>query len=106
MNEKFRAPQSVSPQQLKEVETKDIPESQYKRILRNLRTVTENLKSTREYLSDKLYLVTGSLDRGTRGEEPKIKEVFVPLVGELDEIYNDLYDINEDINFILNNVEL
>jgi len=85
----------------------EVPENQYRRVLRKLRTITENLKTTRDYLSDKLYPLTGSLDRGSTIQKPsEIKEVLVPLANELDEIYIELDDINEHINFILNNVEI
>lgn len=81
--------------------------SQYRRVLKKLMRVTQDLKVTREYLSDKLYPLTGGLNRESVVQKPsEIKEVLVPLANELDEIYIELDDINEHINFILNNVEL
>ncbi len=80
-------------------------DSQYRKILKRLRSITESLKSTEVYLSDKLYPLTGSIQQVTDNCNIP-QEVFVPLVSELNDIYNELTSVNDTINFILNRVEL
>ena len=80
-------------------------DSQYRKVLKRLRSITESLKSTESYISDKLYPLTGSI-QGVNDNSEIPQEIFVPLVSELNDVYKDLVDINDNINFILNHVEL
>lgn len=82
-------------------------DSQYRKVLKRLRSITESLKSTVVSSYDKLYPLTGSIQQvqvADNGNTPQ--EVFVPLVSELNDIYDELTGVNDNINFILNHVEL
>lgn len=79
-------------------------DKQYGRILKRLINVTDQLKATRSYLADKLYPLTGPLSGNVKADSPQ--EELVPVADELNRIYEDLSDINEDITYILDRVEL
>lgn len=77
---------------------------QYGRVFKRLINITEQLKSTRSYLAEKLFVLTGQLPPVLK--EDVQEEEFVPLVDDLDKICDDLNDINKDINYILDRTEL
>lgn len=92
------SPVRIEPPQLKE------NDKQYGRILKRLINVTDQLKATRSYLTDKLYPLTGPLPDNVKAESPQ--EELVPVADELNRVYDDLCDINEDITYVLDRVEL
>jgi len=89
--------------------TKNCPESSRdthcQQALRHLRTTVENLKSTNIQVAQRLQPLTGDLCKPPTAVKPAEKQL-VPFAAELEDVYEQLCEIEHDLNFILNNLEL
>lgn len=73
--------------------------------LRRLRTAVENLKSTNIQVALRLQPLTGDLCKPPSAVKPPEKQL-VPFAAELEDICDQLSEIEHDLNFTLNHVEL